>query len=175
MARNGVKQYFLEPPDDLELQISALLELYSSIKIRKAVLFVRDYKVALRIAEAFELNLFKPLLVHNDMSFNEKEDTFTRFDNYYSRLLISTDTEWKRDFDNVSHLFNFDVPLSIEVYKKRIYKVLDIIQRKRDLIVINLSRLNDLQLLFSPVRCNTILEPLTMETLSKLRDPNRRY
>src|SRR5204862_138213 len=90
-------------------------------KIQWALMFTRTKHGANRMAEYLHKNKIHADAIHNNKSQNARERALDRFKQGESRVLVATDIAARGiDIDDISHVFNFDLPNVPETYVHRI-------------------------------------------------------
>jgi ATP-dependent RNA helicase len=104
-----------------EWKFDTLTDLYDSMTIAQAVVFVNTKKKVDWLAAKMRENSFTVCCVHGEMDHREREAITTGFRNGDFRVLITTDL-WARGIDvrQVSLVVNYDLPRNKETYLHRI-------------------------------------------------------
>jgi superfamily II DNA/RNA helicase len=99
----------------------ALRRLIRSEDVKNAIIFCnrkRDVDVLFR---SLTKHGFDAAALHGDMPQSKRTETLERFKNSEIRLLVASDVAARGlDVENMSHVFNFDVPIHAEDYVHRI-------------------------------------------------------
>jgi translation initiation factor 4A len=118
----GIKQFYVDVGESgLGWKYDTLCDLYSSIQITQAVVFVNTKRGAQALTERLERDSFPVSLAHSDMDQNERTKIFNDFREGRTRVLVATDL-YARGIDavHVSLVINFDLPLDFENYLHRV-------------------------------------------------------
>lgn len=103
------------------LKQNLLLHLLSTQSPESAFVFCKTRKGADEIAELLNTNGFEAEAIHSERSQMQRTQAIERFKNKEFRFLIATDVAARGiDIQNVSHVFNFDLPQETENYVHRI-------------------------------------------------------
>jgi ATP-dependent RNA helicase RhlE len=109
--------FFVEKNDKRQL----LSHLLGDRKIQRALVFTRTKHGANRVAEYLHKNGVHADAIHGNKSQNARERALERFKQGESRVLVATDIAARGiDIDDISHVFNFDLPNVPETYVHRI-------------------------------------------------------
>ncbi|MGL5318077.1 MAG: DEAD/DEAH box helicase [Bacteroidales bacterium] len=109
--------YFVAPAHKQEL----LHHLLSTLPVDSAFIFCKTRKGADEIAAFLNDKGFRAEAIHSERSQMERTQAISRFKNNEFSLLIATDVAARGlDIQNVSHVFNFDLPQETENYVHRI-------------------------------------------------------
>ncbi len=120
LTLDGIRQHRVAVGRD-EWRFDTLCDLYDSIAIAQAVVFCASRKrvewLAARLADAH----FTVAAMHGEMPQRERDAIMAEFRRGSARVLVATDV-WARGIDvqQVSVVFNYDVPPSPEAYLHRI-------------------------------------------------------
>ncbi len=100
---------------------AALRKLIASENVRTAIVFCnrkRDVKI---VDQSLRRHGFNAAALHGDMPQPVRMDTLEKFRNGDITILVASDVAARGlDIDDVSHVFNFDVPMNAEDYIHRI-------------------------------------------------------
>lgn len=109
--------YFVEATEKLKL----LVELFSDREAARAIVFVRMKHRANRIAEVLNKSGIPAAAFHSNKSQNARQRALEAFRNAEIQALVATDIAARGiDVDDVSHVFNFELPNEPESYVHRI-------------------------------------------------------
>ena len=104
-----------------ENKLEALTRLLEVEEVKSALIFARTKARAQELADALILKGFPAESLHGDLSQQRRETVLNRFRHNAITLLVATDVAARGlDIENVSHVFNFDVPQDAEDYVHRI-------------------------------------------------------
>lgn len=120
LTLDGIRQFFVAVERE-EWKFDTLCDLYDTLTITQAVIFVNSRKKCDWLAEKMRGANFAVSAVHGDMPQREREAVSEEFRSGASRVLIATDV-WARGLDvrQVSLVINYDIPTSREQYIHRI-------------------------------------------------------
>jgi len=120
LTLEGIKQFFVAVERE-EWKLDTLCDLYDTLTITQAVIFVNTKHKADYLTEQMREKNFTVSCMHGDMPQKEREAIMAEFRNGDSRVLISTDV-WARGLDvqQVSLVINYDLPNNRENYIHRI-------------------------------------------------------
>lgn len=120
LTLEGIKQFFVAVELE-QWKFDTLCDLYDTLTITQAVIFVNTKQKADWLAEKMRGNQFTVVAMHGDMPQRERDSIMQTFRSGQSRVLITTDL-WGRGLDvqQVSLVINYDLPNSRELYIHRI-------------------------------------------------------
>ena len=120
LTLEGIKQFFVAVEKE-EWKFDTLCDLYDTLTITQAVIFVNTRKKVDWLTEKMREANFTVSSMHGDMAQSEREVVMHEFRQGKSRVLITTDV-WARGIDvqQVSLVINYDLPMNREVYIHRI-------------------------------------------------------
>lgn len=109
--------YFVDKPDKRKL----LVHLLKEKNIETALVFTRTKHGADRIAKELNRDGIKTEAIHGNKSQNARQRALTNFKTRSIRVLIATDIAARGiDIDELTHVFNYDLPNIPESYVHRI-------------------------------------------------------
>ena len=110
LTLEGIKQFFVAGERE-EWKLDTLCDLYDTLTITQAVIFVNTKHKADYLTEQMREKNFTVSCMHGDMPQKEREAIMAEFRNGDSRVLIVTDV-WARGLDvqQVSLVINYDLP-----------------------------------------------------------------
>jgi ATP-dependent RNA helicase RhlE len=109
--------YFVDKPDKKKL----LIHLLEDKKIETALVFTRTKHGADRIVKDLAHAGIKAAAIHGNKSQNARQRALTDFKDRKIRVLVATDIAARGiDIDQLSHVFNFELPNIPESYVHRI-------------------------------------------------------
>ena len=112
------QRYYMVRESD---KLAALMRIFETDDVSSALLFTRTKVRAAEFAEALQNKKYPAAALHGDMKQSEREKVLGRFRKGKLSLLVATDVAARGlDIDDVSHVFNVDVPLDAESYVHRI-------------------------------------------------------
>lgn len=111
------RYYLINEPDKL----AALTRLFEMEALTSSIIFVRTRISAGELANELSVRGFPAEALHGDLSQDAREQVLNRFRQNQIKVLVATDVAARGlDIDDISHVFNFDLPLDPEVYVHRI-------------------------------------------------------
>ncbi|MEZ4867246.1 MAG: DEAD/DEAH box helicase [Caldilineaceae bacterium] len=112
------QRYYLVNEED---KLAALTRLFEVEEIASALIFVRTRLSAGELANELTVRGFPSEALHGDLSQDAREQTLNRFRQNQIKVLVATDVAARGlDIEDISHVFNFDLPLDPEIYVHRI-------------------------------------------------------
>ena len=113
-----VQRYYLVNQQD---KVAALTRLFEMETIDSALIFVRTRLGTGELANQLTARGFPAESLNGDLSQEARIQVLTRYRNGQIRVLVATDVAARGlDIDDISHVFNFDLPDDPEVYVHRI-------------------------------------------------------
>lgn len=98
-----------------------LLKLLQKNRVQNALVFTRTKSNANRLAKYLNENGVTTGVIHGNKSQNARQQALLQFKEGKSRVLVATDIATRGiDVQELSHVFNFDIPNEAEVYVHRI-------------------------------------------------------
>ncbi|VDD77703.1 unnamed protein product [Mesocestoides corti] len=120
LTLDGIRQFYIKVVRE-EYKFQTLLDLYASMSITQAVVFVNTVKKAIAVSEELLKNKFKVSCIHGDLPQEERDAIMSEFRSGESRILLSTDILARGiDVQQVSLVLNYDLPSRRETYIHRI-------------------------------------------------------
>lgn len=99
----------------------AIVRLLDCITPQKSIIFTRTKKEADKLADFLNNNGYKVNALHGDMEQRERQIAIKAFKNNEVNILVATDVASRGlDIMNISHVFNYHMPLNSESYVHRI-------------------------------------------------------
>lgn len=119
MTVSSIEQrYYLINESD---KLNALTRLFEMEALTSSIVFVRTRLSAGELANELGVRGFPAEALHGDLSQEAREQVLNRFRQNQIKVLVATDVAARGlDIDDISHVFNFDLPLDPEVYVHRI-------------------------------------------------------
>jgi len=112
------QRYYLVNEAD---KLAALTRLFEVEPITSALIFVRTRLASGELAGELTQRGFPAEVLNGDLPQETREVVMSRFRNNQSKVLVATDVAARGlDVDDISHVFNFDLPDNEEVYVHRI-------------------------------------------------------
>lgn len=120
LTLEGIKQYYINVESE-DYKFDTLMDLYSSIAISQAIIYVNTKKRVLSLAKRLEENEHIIACIHGDMDQQERNEIMYNFRNGNSRILITTNLLARGiDIQQISLVINYDLPHDKESYIHRI-------------------------------------------------------
>ncbi|MDQ6419654.1 DEAD/DEAH box helicase [Paenibacillus sp. LHD-117] len=102
-------------------KIALLADLLSDKSIASALVFTRTKHGADRVARALNKGRITAQAIHGDKSQNSRQNALNNFKNGATRVLVATDIAARGiDIEELSHVYNFNLPNIPETYVHRI-------------------------------------------------------
>lgn len=112
------QRYYLVNEED---KTAALTRLFEVEPITSALIFTRTRAGTGELANELTLRGFPAEALNGDLSQDVREQVLGRFRNNQIKVLVATDVAARGlDIDDISHVFNFDLPLDPEIYVHRV-------------------------------------------------------
>ncbi|HEY2334862.1 MAG TPA: DEAD/DEAH box helicase [Solirubrobacterales bacterium] len=116
---DAIAQAFVEVP--AKEKGSRLIELLKTEEPEQAIIFCRTKIGASRLEKMLKEKGLDVKALHGDMSQGSRDGVMIAFKDHRVRLLVATDIAARGlDIEHVTHVINYDVPASSEVYVHRI-------------------------------------------------------
>ncbi|KAM3876222.1 eukaryotic initiation factor 4A-II-like [Diretmus argenteus] len=120
LTLEGIKQFFIQV-DKEEWKLETLCDLYETLTITQAVIFINTRRKVDWLTEMMQGRDFTVSALHGDMDQKERELIMKEFRSGSSRVLITTDLLARGiDVQQVSLVINYDLPTNRENYIHRI-------------------------------------------------------
>eukprot|EP01084_Bolivina_argentea_P215728 366320_1 len=117
---DGIRQWYVAV-DKEDYKLATLFDLYESLTIIQAIIFVNTKRKAVWLRDKMVQNDFTVSVIHGDMVPRERELVMKEFRSGTTRVLISTDLLARGiDVNTVSLVINYDLPRFQESYIHRI-------------------------------------------------------
>ena len=102
-------------------KMSLLIGLFREINPSRTLVFVNTKRVAMRVVDYFNANGFSARALSGDVAQNKRQRLITEFADGKVNIVVATDVAARGlHIDDVSHVFNFDLPQNPEDYVHRI-------------------------------------------------------
>jgi ATP-dependent RNA helicase DeaD len=151
-----VEQFFVEVPD--REKADALARVLKAERPTQAIIFVRTKIGVDRLARALDNKGVRVKALHGDMSQGSRDGVMIAFKDGRERLLVATDIAARGlDISGVSHVINYDMPNSPEVYVHRIGRTGRVGRSGRAITLITPKQQSDLEAVRR--HANTVIEP----------------
>ena len=112
------QRYYLVRPSD---KIAALTRILENEDVKRALIFARTRIGTAELANALTQQGFPAETLNGDLTQEARERVLNRFRNNQIQILVATDVAARGlDIDDISHVFNHDLPTEAEVYVHRI-------------------------------------------------------
>ncbi len=119
MTNKNIKEYFYVI-DENERK-DALVRLIDYKNPQKAIIFCRTKKNVDEVSEFLKGMGFNAKALHGDMAQRKREEVIKAFKNDKVEFLVATDVVARGiDVNNVTHVFNYHLPLDVDSYVHRI-------------------------------------------------------
>merc|ERR1711862_866554 len=120
LSLEGIKQFFVAVERE-EWKFDTLCDLYDTLTISQAVIFVNSQQRCTYLARKLKENDFTVACMHGGMEQKERDEVQGKFRAGEARVLVATDV-WGRGLDvqQVSLVICYDLPPSREFYLHRI-------------------------------------------------------
>ena len=116
---DAIAQAYLEVP--AKEKAARLVELLRTEEPEQAIIFCRTKIGASRLEKTLKDKGLDVKALHGDMSQGSRDGVMISFKDHRVRLLVATDIAARGlDIEHVTHVINYDVPASSEVYVHRI-------------------------------------------------------
>ena len=104
-----------------ENKLAALTRMLQVEDVNSALIFTRTKARAQELADALVARGYPAESLHGDLNQSRREFVLNRFRHHAVTLLVATDVAARGlDIENVTHVFNYDIPLDPEDYVHRI-------------------------------------------------------
>ena len=119
-AGDNIEQHVIKVTET-EDKFSLLLELLESPGFEKVIVFAETKRLVDRLNKKLDKNGVTSVIIHGDKSQNYRSRAIRNFKDGRSKVLIATDVAARGiDIDDVSHVINYQIPLTMESYLHRI-------------------------------------------------------
>jgi ATP-dependent RNA helicase DeaD len=151
-----VEQFYVEVPD--REKADALARVLKAERPTQAIIFVRTKIGVDRLARALDNKGVRVKALHGDMSQGSRDGVMIAFKDGREKLLVATDIAARGlDLLGVSHVINYDMPNSPEVYVHRIGRTGRVGRSGRAITLITPKQRGDLEAVRR--HANTEIEP----------------
>jgi len=118
-TKSSVKQYAVVLKENQKF--SALLKLLAMDNPELAIIFGRTKRRVDELMEALTNSGYQALALHGDLNQGQRNVVMRKFKNGDINILVATDVAARGiDVNNVTHVYNFDLPQEIEFYVHRV-------------------------------------------------------
>ena len=112
------QRYYLVRPSD---KVAALTRILEHEDVKRGLIFARTRIGTAELAAALTRQGFPAETLNGDLTQEARERVLHRFRNNQIQILVATDVAARGlDIDDISHVFNHDLPSEVEVYVHRI-------------------------------------------------------
>ena len=102
-------------------KLAAITRIFEAEDVTRALIFVRTRAGTGELANALASRGFSADMLNGDLSQDARERVMSRFRNDHIKVLVATDVAARGlDIDDISHVFNYDLPDDPEVFVHRI-------------------------------------------------------
>ena len=102
-------------------KLAAVTRLFEMEDISSALIFTKTRMGSDELAGQFSARGYSAEALNGDLSQDARERTLRRFRDHQVKVLVATDVAARGlDIDDISHVFNFDIPYDVESYVHRI-------------------------------------------------------
>ena len=151
-----VEQFFVEVPD--REKADALARVLKAERPQQAIIFVRTKIGVDRLARALDNKGVRVKALHGDMTQGSRDGVMIAFKDGREKLLVATDIAARGlDISGVSHVINYDMPNSPEVYVHRIGRTGRVGRSGRAITLITPKQQRELEAVRR--HANTVIEP----------------
>src|SRR3954451_5113900 len=151
-----VEQFFVEVPD--REKPDALASVLKAERPIQAIIFVRTKIGVDRLARSLNDKGVRVKALHGDMSQGSRDGVMIAFKDGRERLLVATDIAARGlDISGVSHVINYDIPNSPDVYVHRIGRTGRVGRSGRAITLTTPKQQRDLEAIRK--HANTTIEP----------------
>ena len=117
----NVTQLVVAVPGDFRGKRDALRKLLRQEEVSNAIIFCNRKRDVSTLARSLDSHGFNCAALHGDMAQSLRTETLERFKNNEITLLVASDVAARGlDIVRMSHVFNFDVPMTADDYVHRI-------------------------------------------------------
>jgi ATP-dependent RNA helicase DeaD len=112
------QRYYLVRQTD---KVAALTRILEHEDVKRGLIFARTRNGTAELATALTRQGFPAETLNGDLTQEARERVLNRFRNNQIKILVATDVAARGlDIDDISHVFNHDLPSEVEVYVHRI-------------------------------------------------------
>ncbi len=120
LTLEGIKQFYINVERE-DYKFDTLIDLYSSIAISQAIIYVNTKKKIMQLKKKLEDSEYTIACIHGDMDQQERNEIMYNFRNGNCRILITTNLLSRGiDIQQISLVINYDLPNDKESYIHRI-------------------------------------------------------
>ncbi|XKM14564.1 ATP-dependent RNA helicase SrmB [Orbaceae bacterium ac157xtp] len=142
--RKKIIQYYYRA-DNFEHKTALLIHLLKQPEVTKAIVFVRKRERVHELVNLLNSAGIRNCFLEGEMVQAKRNEAINRMANNVVKVLVATDVASRGlDFDDISHVFNFDLPKTADVYLHRIGRTA---RAGKKGVAINLVEAHDYELL----------------------------
>lgn len=166
--RKKIQQFYYRA-DDIKHKITLLIHLLKQDDVTKSVIFVRKRERVHELVSWLNEAKIRTCYLEGEMVQAKRNEAIKRMENGTVNILVATDVASRGlDFDDISHVFNFDMPKTADVYLHRIGRTA---RAGKKGTAISLVEAHDYELLKKIERY--IQEPLKIRVIEELRPKSK--
>jgi ATP-dependent RNA helicase DeaD len=170
---DAISQAFIEVP--AREKSSRLIDLIRSEEPEQAIIFCRTKIGASRLEKTLKDKGLDVKALHGDMSQGSRDGVMIAFKDHRVRLLVATDIAARGlDIEHVTHVINYDVPDSSEVYVHRIGRTGRVGRTGRAITLVTPSQRNEIDRIERDVKTSIGEWEAPEERLEHAPRPRRR-
>ncbi|KLN95821.1 ATP-dependent RNA helicase SrmB [Moellerella wisconsensis] len=118
--RKKIQQFYYRA-DNIEHKTALLCHLLKQEDVTKSIVFVRKRERVREVVQWLRSAGIEPSYLEGEMVQAKRTDAIKRLDSGQVKVLVATDIASRGlDIENISHVFNFDLPRTADVYLHRI-------------------------------------------------------
>jgi len=119
LTLHGLKQYYIKLSENQKNR--KLNELLDALEFNQVVIFVNDVRRCKTLNKLLQECNFPSESMYGGLEQKERIDRYTKFKEYKSRILVSTDIFGRGvDFERVNIVINYDMPDKADTYLHRV-------------------------------------------------------
>lgn len=162
--RKKILQFYYRA-DDLDHKVALLAHLLKQGEVKKAIVFVRKRERVHELVSLLHQAGIHSCYLEGEMVQAKRNEAIKRMNNNTVNVLVATDVASRGiDIDDISHVINFDVPKTADVYIHRIGRTARAGKKGTAILLVEA---HDNELLLKIERY--IREPIKLRTIDKLR------
>ena len=162
--RKKILQFYYRA-DDLDHKVALLAHLLKQGEVKKAIVFVRKRERVHELVSLLHQAGIHSCYLEGEMVQAKRNEAIKRMNNNTVNVLVATDVASRGiDIDDISHVINFDVPKTADVYIHRIGRTARAGKKGTAILLVEA---HDNELLLKIERY--IREPIKLRTIDELR------
>ena len=162
--RKKILQFYYRA-DDLDHKVALLAHLLKQGEVKKAIVFVRKRERVHELVSLLHKAGIHSCYLEGEMVQAKRNEAIKRMNNNTVNVLVATDVASRGiDIDDISHVINFDVPKTADVYIHRIGRTARAGKKGTAILLVEA---HDNELLLKIERY--IREPIKLRTIDELR------